>query len=615
MQSIKLIFFFTLICWMNSNAQNICDGNLGDNIFSIGDFGAGTSNVIQEDPKIAPGYIYTTNTPPNDGYYTITNDMELWNNPWGSWMEIKDNSPDPEGYMMVVNASYNPGVFYEELVDGLCENTLYEFSADVINLIRTGVANHIQPNVSFLLNGVEMVSSGGISQDETWHKYGFTFTTELNQTDVTLTLRNNAPGGIGNDLALDNISFRPCGPDAFANAESEFLLCSNDIDPVEIEAVTSDNQSIQWQYLSESSGMWEDVPGETNNSIFHDNFNIGAYKYRYLSAGSSENLLNAKCRVISDTATVTVLPIDFILYDTICEAIAYQFGSQEIFAEGFYEETFVASNGCDSFVDLFLTIVPEIGFDYELNITHPSCFSAEDGSMEIINTTGGYAPIMFSTDTTITDFGSFFDLSAGSHTVHISDHFQCKETLEIILEDPEQFYFDLPGDTSINLGETYNFSFFTNYGLAGVDWMGEELSCVTCINNSTRPLEGTEYFAIATSEFGCQDTARIYIALNEIQDQFYKPNIFSPNEDGINDEFIIYTSSKAIDEVELYLIVDRWGNKVFAATNEVFGSPELIWDGYLASNKAETGAYAYFMKLRLINGHTIFVKGDVSLVR
>jgi hypothetical protein len=109
----------------------------------------------------------------------------------------------------------------------LCDNTLYVFTADVINLIKPGTANHIDPNVSFLIDDAEQYSTGTIPKTGNWQTYGFTFTTEPGQNSVVLSLRNNAPGGIGNDLAIDNIEFRPCGPEAL-------------ILPLEIENICQD---------------------------------------------------------------------------------------------------------------------------------------------------------------------------------------------------------------------------------------------------------------------------------------------------------------------------------------------------------------------------------------
>ena len=122
---ITLLFFTAVFFACGLPAQETCTGNLGANIFEAGDFGAGPSNLILSDPGIAPGYIYTLSPPPEDGYYTITNNTGAWGGLYATWLPIRDNSSDPLGYMMVVNASYSAGIFYEQTVDGLCENTLY----------------------------------------------------------------------------------------------------------------------------------------------------------------------------------------------------------------------------------------------------------------------------------------------------------------------------------------------------------------------------------------------------------------------------------------------------------------------------------------------------------
>lgn len=177
------------------------------NIFEQGDFGSGEDLFLQEDPGIAPGYTYTAG-PPNDGFYTISNNLSNWSDSFDCWLPVQDNSNDPNGYMMVVNATVDPGIFYEEFVDNLSENTKYEFTADILNLISTD-CDLIDSNVAFLIDGVAQFETGPIVESNEWKTYGFSFTTAPGQTSVQLSLRNNSPGGQGNDLALDNITFRP----------------------------------------------------------------------------------------------------------------------------------------------------------------------------------------------------------------------------------------------------------------------------------------------------------------------------------------------------------------------------------------------------------------------
>jgi len=112
---------------------------------------------------------------PDDGFYTITNNTTTWGSFGQFWDDMGDNSPDHKGYMMVVNATYNPGLFYVQTVDGLCENTEYYFSADIYNIIVGD--NWIKPNVSFLLNGQEVYNTCVIEETHTWETYGLSFVT------------------------------------------------------------------------------------------------------------------------------------------------------------------------------------------------------------------------------------------------------------------------------------------------------------------------------------------------------------------------------------------------------------------------------------------------------
>ncbi|MCB0841277.1 MAG: hypothetical protein KDD99_31625, partial [Bacteroidetes bacterium] len=263
------------------DSLNTCNGTLGENIFVDGDFGRGVPNIVITNPGIAPGYTYTTNTPPSDGFYTITNNTGQWSGLYGSWMELGDNSDDPYGYFMVVNASYEPGLFYSQEVPDLCSNTQYEFSIDIINIVKRNVGGHHPPNIDMLLNGQVILSTGDIPQNETWTTFSVSFCTGPLDTIMTLSIRNNAPGGTGNDLGIDNISFRPCGPIAtISPADTSYVCLDDDIDPVVLNAVISDSSfsSVQWQYSADSGATWQNI-GPVSPTLSVSNFSSGAYLY------------------------------------------------------------------------------------------------------------------------------------------------------------------------------------------------------------------------------------------------------------------------------------------------------------------------------------------------
>ena len=120
--------FITILLWHLSiilgcqtslfSQTTLCSGNLGDNVFTSGDFGSGNAVVFPSDPGLAPGFIYTLQVPPDDGEYTLTNDMTKWPFAFPTWLLIGDNSPDPKGYMMVINASFTAGIFYSHNDNG-----------------------------------------------------------------------------------------------------------------------------------------------------------------------------------------------------------------------------------------------------------------------------------------------------------------------------------------------------------------------------------------------------------------------------------------------------------------------------------------------------------------
>jgi hypothetical protein len=116
--------------------------------------------------------------------------------------------------MFLVNADYLPGQFYNSTVTNLVIGRRYEFSVYVANLLTT---IGIEPNILFQVLSpppdnvlLAEISTGNISAsiNMTWLQYGISF--RAVSESVTLLMISNAPGGYGNDLALDDIAFRVC---------------------------------------------------------------------------------------------------------------------------------------------------------------------------------------------------------------------------------------------------------------------------------------------------------------------------------------------------------------------------------------------------------------------
>jgi gliding motility-associated-like protein len=86
------------------------------------------------------------------------------------------------------------------------------------------------------------------------------------------------------------------------------------------------------------------------------------------------------------------------------------------------------------------------------------------------------------------------------------------------------------------------------------------------------------------------------------------PNIFSPNGDGINDEFIITTTGMNSLHCDIF---NRWGQLVFTLT-----SFNQSWDGKMSNgNQATEGTYFFMLKAVGTDGKNYDRQGTITLVK
>lgn len=301
-----ILFFLSLCCRIELPAQ-LCTGSLGDPVVNI-DFGSAANPGGQYAPPGA--YTFVASSCPNDGFYTLTGASNSCFG--GSWHTVVADHTG-NGYFMLVNASYQPGDFFRSTVTNLCPNTTYEFAAWVLNVMR---ANGIQPDLTFSIEREDgtllaQYATGPVAEHPSplWEQFGFFFTTPPDNPVIVLRITNNAPGGIGNDLAIDDITFRPCGPKVSAQIQGipgEVNICEYDQADLLFTADPSAwylQPSVQWQ-LSRDSGMnWSNLAGGIH--YLRKPTGPGQYWYRFSVA---ETGAPAVCRINSNILVCNIWP-------------------------------------------------------------------------------------------------------------------------------------------------------------------------------------------------------------------------------------------------------------------------------------------------------------------
>ena len=298
--------------FINTRAQ-ICNGSLGDPAVNITFGKAGTGGPSNYVPTSS--YFYQTADCPNDGYYTVASHTA---NCFGNTWHMLNDDHTGGGNFMLVNASFSPGDFFLTTVTDLCPNTTYEFAAWVMNVMKVLVS--IPPNLTFKIEtpsggvlGLFNTGSIPVTTDPEWKQFGFFFTTPSTNSTIVLRITNNAAGGYGNDLALDDITFRPCGAKITAEIDGNNNLvdiCEGNTSSYTFNSTVSSAYTspvYRWQSSIDSGATWVDIPGATSPSYQRPPSGPGSYFYRLTITDASVAGIPS-CRIASNALVINVHP-------------------------------------------------------------------------------------------------------------------------------------------------------------------------------------------------------------------------------------------------------------------------------------------------------------------
>jgi hypothetical protein len=156
---------------------------------------------------------------PTDGHYSYASSTgDCFRGDWHNLTE-DHTAGDQDGNMMLVNASYYTGPFLSTTISGFKGGTTYQFGAWMMDLCRITdkCPFLLLPNITIRLQTPEgklivEFTTGELQRlpAPTWKQYRGLFTMPPSTTTLKLTMIDLAPGGCGNDFALDDITFQEC---------------------------------------------------------------------------------------------------------------------------------------------------------------------------------------------------------------------------------------------------------------------------------------------------------------------------------------------------------------------------------------------------------------------
>lgn len=297
--------------------QNL-GGTTGDNLVVNGDFEQGNTGFTS-------AYTYSSNLWP-EGYYYVGSNAHNYHTNFPNWYDHTSGA----GNYMIINGATVPNTNVWTQTVNVSPNTDYAFATWVCSL-TFGTQGGGAAQLQFSINGTQIGNVFSAPLTTGWQRF-YEVWNSGNNTTATITILNQNTGGDLNDFGIDDISFAP-------------LSCPYNDSVVVVVAALVDSAVCDNMFPFVWNGHTFTEPGTASVII------------------PAQNGLDSAV-----VMTVTILPTSHtVIEDRICQNDGYA-------ASGFYlsaEETSITglniftdtlSNhvGCDSVVELHLTVVPMV---------------------------------------------------------------------------------------------------------------------------------------------------------------------------------------------------------------------------------------------------------------
>jgi gliding motility-associated-like protein len=169
-------------------------------------------------------------------------------------------------------------------------------------------------------------------------------------------------------------------------------------------------------------------------------------------------------------------------------------------------------------------------------------------------------------------------------------------------------------DTTVNTGNTIRLTPTYSQDVSAINWTpAGGLSCTNCATPMAAIKGNVTYRVTASNQGGCTSSDDITIAAVCNGNNWFIPNTFSPNADGVND--IFYVRGKGLYNIHSLRVFNRWGQTVFEKRNFMANDPAAGWDGKVNGKIADMDVYVYIVEIVCDNSNIVPYKGNIALIR
>lgn len=265
-----------------------------------------------------------------------------------------------------------------------------------------------------------------------------------------------------------------------------------------------------------------------------------------------------------------------------------------------------------------LTIEVNPSPQFEVDFDHPACFGENNGhiSIQLEGEFNGNETYIFEGQNR--DHSEFGALPAGVYEVNVISAQGCEGIPQSVeLENPEEITVDLGEGLTANFSDEIRIALSSNASpeeILNIEWTLNGQVLETDKTELTFTLERTSTVAVhITTEKGCEAQDEMIVQMRD--PSVYIPNVFRPGSGIQSNSVFGPMGTETVEEIIIFRIFDRWGNKLYEVENI---SPEHglhFWDGSSDGEALNPGVYVFHLSYLDVTGQVHTKSGEFSLLR
>ncbi|MGB4839715.1 MAG: gliding motility-associated C-terminal domain-containing protein [Saprospiraceae bacterium] len=205
-------------------------------------------------------------------------------------------------------------------------------------------------------------------------------------------------------------------------------------------------------------------------------------------------------------------------------------------------------------------------------------------------------------------------LNVGLHKIQLMNSAGCYKTVSVQVPEINKPKVDITKNYTSD-GKTQILVVASIIDIYNLNWKPSlYLTCDNCFDPIADPPETTIFNL--TYLYGIDCIGETNVEVEKINTEIIIPNIFSPDNDGINDIFYVQLPKSIHGKIKSMSIYDRWGNTVFSIHNVPANDTQYGWNGYFDGISIQPGVFIYYVELE-VPGKEFPEKytGTVTLIR